>query len=400
MNRYKIPTAIYIKLIHKRLKKTAVSEQSIVKHQKRNNDAKINLALLLNYFPVTFVTTGQTFYLKIPKENQMKLPGTALFVIAAIFAAPAFAQNLLVLNKTENTLAIVDPATLSVVAKIPTGEGPHEVIASADGKLAFVCNYGTGPKPGNSLSVIDLVAKKELRRVDLGGFYRPHGIVEADGKVYFTSELSRTVARYDPVANKIDWVMGTGQSISHMLVITPDKKRIYTANIRSDTVTGISLTGPPLPENIIQIPVGKQPEEGIAVSPDGTEVWVGHNEDGGISIIDTATNKVKEVVKLAQMPIRLKFTPDGSKVLVSDPKAGEFIVIDAKTRKEIKRVKAEGTPVGIQLQSDGKRAFVARMEAGNVGVFDLEKMEFVGTINPGQGPDGMAWAVAITGGSK
>jgi YVTN family beta-propeller protein len=325
----------------------------------------------------------------------MRSLGIALFVIVSIFAAHPYqaqAQNLLVLNKTENTLAIIDPATLTVVAKIPTGDGPHEAIASADGKLAFVCNYGA-QKPGNSLSVIDLVARKELRRVDLGGFYRPHGIVEADGKVYFTSELSRTVARYDPVANKIDWVMGTGQSISHMLVMTPDKKRIYTANIRSDTVTGISLTGPPLPENITQIAVGKQPEA-IDVSPDGKEVWVGHNEDGGISIIDVATNKVKEVVKLAQMPIRVKFTPDGSKVLVSDPKAGEFIVIDAKTRKEIKRVKADGTPVGILLQPDGKRAFVARMEAGNVGVFDMEKMEFVATINPGQGPDGMAWAAA------
>jgi YVTN family beta-propeller protein len=322
----------------------------------------------------------------------MRLLGVVLFAIISVFTVQTAAQNLLVLNKTESTLAIIDPTTLAVIAKIPTGEGPHELITSTDGKMAFVCNYGTGPKPGNSLSVIDLAARKELRRVDLGGFYRPHGIVEADGKVYFTSELSRTVARYDPVANKVDWVMGTGQSISHMLVITPDKKRIYTANIRSDTVTGINLTGPPLPENITQIAVGKQPEA-IDISPDGKELWVGHNEDGGISIIDTAINKVKEVVKLAQMPIRVKFTPDGSKVLVSDPKAGEFIVIDAKTRKEIKRVKAEGTPVGIQLQPDGKRAYVARMEAGNVGVFDLEKMEFVGTINPGQGPDGMAWVV-------
>ncbi len=295
------------------------------------------------------------------------------------------------LNKTENTLAIIDPATLAVIAKIPTGEGPHEAITSADGKLAFVCNYGA-QKPGNSLSVIDLVARKELRRVDLGGFYRPHGIVEADGKIYFTSELSRTVVRYDPVANKIDWVMGTGQSVSHMLVITPDKKRIYTANIGSGTTTAINLGAPPNDANITHIAVGKQPE-GIDVSPDGKEVWIGHNEDGGISVINTATNKVKEVVKLAQMPIRVKFTPDGSKVLVSDPKAGEFIVIDAKTRKEIKRVKADGTPVGILLQPDGKRAYVARMEAGNVGVFDMEKMEFVATINPGQGPDGMAWVI-------
>jgi YVTN family beta-propeller protein len=324
----------------------------------------------------------------------MRLPFITLFVFIFIFTVQISAQNLLVLNKTENTLAIIDPKTLLVIAKIPTGEGPHELIASADGRMAFVCNYGA-QTPGNSLSVIDLAARKELRRVDLGGFYRPHGIVEADGKVYFTSELSRTVVRYDPVKDKIDWVMGTGQSISHMLVITPDKKRIYTANIRSDTVTGISLTGPPLPENITQIPVGKQPE-GIDVSPDGAEIWVGHNEDGGISVIDVSTNKVKEVIKLAQMPIGIKFTPDGGKVLVSDPKAGEFIVIDAKTRKEIKRVKAEGTPVGILLEPGGKRAFVARMEAGNVGVFDLEKMEFVATIEPGKGPDGMAWSVMPT----
>lgn len=307
-----------------------------------------------------------------------------------VFAMQAPAQNLLILNKTENTLAIIDPKTLAVVGKIPTGEGPHEAITSADGRIAYVCNYGA-QKPGNSLSIIDLVAKKELKRVDLGGFYRPHGIVEADGKIYFTSEMSRTVVRYDPATDKVDWVMGTGQSVSHMLVMTPDKKRIYTANIGSGTATSINLGAPPNDQNITQISVGKQPE-GIDISPDGKELWVGHNEDGGISIIDVATNKVKEVVKLAQMPIRVKFTPDGSKVLVSDPRAGEFIVIDAKTRKEIKRVKAEGTPVGILLQPDGKRAYVARMQAGNVGVFDMEKMEFVATISPGQGPDGMAWA--------
>jgi YVTN family beta-propeller protein len=315
-------------------------------------------------------------------------------VFISIFVIQASAQNLLVLNKTDNTLAIIDPNTLAVTARIPTGEGPHEMATSADGKIAYVCNYGA-QKPGNSLSIIDLAAKKELKRVDLGGFYRPHGIVEAGGNIYFTSEMSRTVARYDPATDKIDWVMGTGQSVSHMLVMTPDKKRIYTANIGSDTTTSINLNAPPTPENITQIAVGKKPE-GLDISPDGKELWIGHNDDGGISVIDTATNKVKEVVKLAQTPIRIKFTPDGTRVLVSDPKAGEFIVIDARTRKEIKRVKADGTPVGILVEPDGKRAYVARMTAGNVGVFDLEKMEFTGTIEPGKGPDGMAWSVMPT----
>lgn len=325
----------------------------------------------------------------------MRLFSAVLFALILVFAHNVSAQNLLVLNKTENTLAIIDPKTLAVVAKIPTGSGPHEVITSADGKTAYVCNYGA-QQPGNSLSIIDLVARKETKRVDLGGFFRPHGIVEADGKIYVTSEVSRTVFRYDPKTDKIDWVAGTGQSGTHLLVMTPDKKRIYTANIGSATATAINIAGPPNDANITQIKVGPQ-SEALDVSPDGKELWVGHNADGGISVIDTATNKVTEVIKLAQMPIRVKFTPDGSKVLVSDPKASEFIVIDAKTRKELKRVKAEGSPVGVLVQPDGKRAFIARMGAGNVGVFDMEKMEFTDTITPGLGPDGMAWSIANLG---
>jgi YVTN family beta-propeller protein len=315
-----------------------------------------------------------------------------IFSIVHVFAQEktSKASYLIVLNKTESTLVMIDPASLQVVARIPTGANPHEVAVSADGRTAYVANYGA-QTPGNSLSVIDLIARKEVRRVDLGGFYRPHGIAQVDGKIYFTSELSRTVARYDPVSDKIDWVMGTGQSISHMLVVTPNKKRVYTANILSDTVTAINLGAPPTPENIVQISVGKKPEA-IDVSPDGREIWVGHNDDGGISVIDTATNKVKEIFTLAQTPIRIKFTPDGDRVLISDPKAGEFIVVDAKTRKEIKRLKAEGVPVGIQIEPTGKRAFIARMQAGNVAVFDLDRLEFTGSIEPGQGPDGMTWA--------
>lgn len=299
-------------------------------------------------------------------------------------------SSLLVLNKIENTLAIVDPMSLKVVGKVPTGEGPHEVVTSADGRTAYVANYGPQGKPGNSLSVIDLVARKEIKRVDLGPLLRPHGIVLSKGKVYFTAEINRVVARYDPVADRIDWIMGTGQSISHMLVITPDGRRAYTANIVSDTVTSIDFTLP-VPQQVSQIQVGKQPEA-IDVSPDGRELWVGQNGDGHISIIDTATNKIKEAIKVGEVPIRVKFTPDGRRVLVSDAKAGELIILDAATRKEIKRLKVEGTPVGILVAPDGGRAYVAAMQAHKVMVIDLAKMEIAGVIDPGQGPDGLAWA--------
>jgi YVTN family beta-propeller protein len=316
----------------------------------------------------------------------------ALPLLGAMLATTAFADSLLVLNKFEHTLALVDPATLQVTARIPVGVGPHEVAVTADGKTAVVCNYGA-QTPGNSLSVIDLATQKETQRVDLGGFLRPHGIQEVKGKFYFTSELSRTVARFDPASGKLDWVMGHGQSIGHMLVVTPDGKQLYTANILSNNVTALALGGPPTPASITHIAVGPKPEA-IDVSPDGQEAWVGHNDDGGISVIATATNQVVQTFTVGQMPIRIKFTPDGTRALVSDPKAGEFLVVDAKSRTVLKRVPLDGAPVGILIQPDGKRAYVARMQAGTVAVFDLEKLEFVADFKPGEGPDGLAWAPA------
>lgn len=304
-------------------------------------------------------------------------------------AGVAEQSYLLVLNKAENTLAIIDPQGYKVIAKVPTGEGPHEVIASADGKLAFVANYGTQTVLGNSLSVIDLEAKKELRRVDLGALRRPHGIVFINGKVYFTCEVNRLIARYDPAADKVDWLMGTGQDATHMLVATADAKRIYTANIRSNTVTVFDSSIPPM--KVIQIPVGNQPE-GIDLSPDGKELWVGQNTEGKITIIDTATNKVKESLQTGGVPIRVKFTPDGKRVLVSSAESGELIVLDAGTRKEVKRIAVGETPVGILITPDGKRAFVATMQTGQVTAVNLADLTVIKKIEPGQGPDGLAWA--------
>ena len=268
----------------------------------------------------------------------MSLGRTSLFAALVAFAAiaaapPAGAHGLLVvLNKTENTMVAVDPATLKVIGRVPTGTGPHEVATSPDGKLAFVANYGT-QQPGNSLSIIDLVAMKELKRIDLGAFQRPHGIEERDGKIYLTSEVTRSVFRFDPATEKIDWINGTGQTATHMLAVSNDGRKLYTANIGSNSVTAITIgTGPQNPAAIAQIGVGPQPEA-IAVSPDGREVWAGHNGDGRISVIDTVTNTVKESFKAADMPIRIKFTPNGRHAVVSDPRGGELIVIDAATRR-------------------------------------------------------------------
>jgi YVTN family beta-propeller protein len=298
--------------------------------------------------------------------------------------------SLLVLNKSESTLAIIDPATLKVLARVPTGEAPHELTTSADGRFAFVCNYGTAERPGNSISVIEITSRKEVKRVDLGALLRPHGITESGGKIYFTIEGSRAVARYDPVVGRVDWTMGTGQAGTHMVVVASTGK-IYTANRDSDTVSALDPAKGQSAWKITQIAVGKGPE-GIGLSPDEREVWVAHRGDGGLSIIDTATDKVKETLKVGRAPIRVKFTPDGKRVLVSDSQGTDVVVFEAATRKELKRIAVGGVPAGILMQPDGRRAFVASTQANKVLVINLEDFTITATIEPGREPDGMAWA--------
>jgi len=308
-------------------------------------------------------------------------------------AAKAAKPALLVLNKAEATLAIVDPSTMQVVARVPVGDGPHEVATSADGRTAYVTNYG-GQKPGNSISVIDVVAQKEVRRVDLGPLLRPHGIFERGGKLYFTAELSRAVARYDPASDKVDLILGTGQVVTHMLVMHPTRPVLYTTNILSDTATVMELDKPEQPgpgPRLTHVKVGPKPEA-LDVTPDGRELWVGHNDDGGISIIDTETNKVKETIKVGGMPIRIKFTPDGRHALVSSPPTGELTILEAATRKEVRRLKIEGTPIGVLISPDGSRAYVAAAQTGRVVAVNLSDLTVGQSVETGKGPDGLGWA--------
>ena len=260
-----------------------------------------------------------------------------------LFSAEAPKHVLLVLSKPGAKLLIVDPDAKKVIGEVPVGTAPHEVTVSADGNFAFVANYGD-PTPGDSLSVIDLSTRKEIRRKSLGALRRPHGIVESHGKIYFTAEVNKIVARYDPATDSIDWLEGTGQNVTHMLVVTSNERKIFTANIGSDSVSVIAATGNGQNWRVTQIAVGKRPE-GIDISPDEKEIWTALSGDGGVSIIDVETEKVKEtILGLTKHSNRLKFTPDGKLVLISDPQSNQVLVIESSSRKLLKRISRVRTP--------------------------------------------------------
>jgi YVTN family beta-propeller protein len=298
---------------------------------------------------------------------------------------------LLVLNKEDATLAIVDPETGKVRALIPTGDAPHEIAVSTDGKLAFVSNYGA-ETPGSTISLIDLAAHKEMRRIDLGALRRPHGITFADGKVFFTAEINRLVARYDVASSEIDWLLGTGQAGTHMVLVSRDGSRIFTTNIGSDSVSVMERGATPLAWNQTVISVGKGPE-GMDLAPNERELWTAQSRDGGISIVDVASKKVVQTLDVGtKRSNRLKFTPDGRLVLISDLDGGELVVVDVAGRKVAKRLTLGQSPEGILMEPSGARAYVAVNGDNQVAIIDLKALLVTRKIETGRGPDGMAWA--------
>lgn len=307
-------------------------------------------------------------------------------------SAQRVSARLLVLNKEDATLAIVDPAAGNVLGRVPVGPGPHEIVTSTDGRIAFASNYGTGPAPGHTISMIDLASQKEVRRIDVAPLSRPHGLAFANGKLYFTAEADKKIARYDPATNTIDWQFETGQATTHMVLPTKDARTIFTSNIGGDSVSAIQQrAGGAWTQDVI--PVGKGPE-GIDMSPDGRQVWSAHSRDGGVSIIDVVSKKVVQTINLGtKRSNRIKLTPDGKFALVSDLDAGELVVLDAPARTTIARIPLGTMPEGILMPPTGGLAYVAVNGDNYVAVIDLETWQVRKKISTGAGPDGMAWSV-------
>ncbi|MGA2855890.1 MAG: YncE family protein [Candidatus Sulfotelmatobacter sp.] len=319
-----------------------------------------------------------------------------LMVAAAAAAAQTPSPALLVLEKDDRSLAMVDPESLKIVGRAEAGDDPHEVVASDDGKFAYISNYGAfGANPGHTLSVVDLDSQKRLPSIDLGALLAPHGLEFVAGKVYFTAEGSKAIGRYDPASQKIDWVLGMGQNRTHMLVVGKDLNRIFTSNVNSDSIGIVerSKNGDVSGWTETYIPVGKGPE-GFDVSPDGKELWAANSHDGTLSIIDVASEKVTQTLDVhTKFANRLKFTPDGKMVLISDLGTGDLVVLDAAARKEIKRLNLGHGAAGILIVPDGSRAYVAVSRDNYVAVVDLKTLAVSGRIATGRGPDGLAWAV-------
>ena len=223
--------------------------------------------------------------------------------------------------------------------------------------------------------------------------------------MWFTAEGSKAIARYDPVTDKLDWSMGTGQDRTHMIFVSPDTKRIYSTNVSSGTVSIFVDTliqpGKMAPLNATSheewlqtvIPTVRG-SEGFDVSPDGNELWTASSEDGTICIIDLKTKKLSTKINANVLGAnRLKFTPNGNEVFISSLQNGDLTIYDAKTHLEIKKIKTGRGAAGILMDPLGSRAFVACSADNYIAIIDLNTLEIINHIDVGGMPDGLAWSI-------
>jgi YVTN family beta-propeller protein len=317
---------------------------------------------------------------------------------------------LLATSKGNHTLAIIDPMSDRVIARMPIGPDPHEVIASDDGRTAYVSNMGNSSF--HRIDVLDLVGQRALEPIDTGALTGLHGLAFSEGKLWFTAQGAMAIARLDLPSHQVDWIMGTGQTWTHMLVLTPDLHHIYATNVMSGSVSIFDLQpapGPPIaPRPAAQAPSAspnpplvwvhtvvptERGTEGVDLSPDGKELWTASSASGQIYVIDTAARKVAQVLDAKIVGAnRVKFTHDGKRVLVSSLRSGEVLVYDTKARTEIKRLRLGSGCAGVLVAPDDKRAYVACSSDNYVVVLDMRDLMPVDHIDVGPQPDGLAWA--------
>ncbi len=308
------------------------------------------------------------------------------------------AQSLLVVNQGDTSVSIVDPVSAKQIAVIaegtPTMHG-HEIIASADGRIAYLPIYGNVGvgKPGlngNQMLILDLPSRNVVGHVNFGHGVRPHQPVfdRARNLLYVTTELDHSITIIDPQSHKILGAIPTGQPESHMLAISHDGRRGYTANVGPGTVSVLDLVGK---KTITVIPISRETQR-ISISNDDRWVFTADQTKPQLAVIDTGTNKVKSWVPLPGTGYGTAPTPDSRFLLVAVPSANQVAVVDLASMKVIRNLDVPAGPQEILIRPDGKVAYVSCMSSGKIAAIDLSQWKVQSLIAAGKSPDGLAWA--------
>lgn len=334
------------------------------------------------------------------------------FATLLVVAAPALARaqldvsgTIVTANMTANTASVVDIATGATRATYPTPAAPHEVAISNDGRTAAISVYGDRSATGHSLLLLDLTGEKPPRTIEMGTYVRPHGMrfLPGDAKLVVTSEATQRVVIVDVASGKIDTTIATGGTGTHMIVVPPPATRAFTTNVGSGNISMLDLQR----DTLVKLIDAGTRIEGVAISPDGNELWVGANDAKVVIVFDARTGAEITRIEGFGFPYRMAITPNGNTGVVTDPGAERVMLVDAKThriRSTIEMANLEGLPAsaaehpspqGVILSRDDKAAFVTLKGAGMVAVIDLSSTKVVRLLTVGGGSDGVGFSPVV-----
>jgi len=305
---------------------------------------------------------------------------------------------LLVANKGEQTLGIIDPTAAKQLAIVAEGGVTgHEVVASPDGKTAYVPIYGNSGvgKPGtdgSTLAVIDIASRKLLHTVDFGHGVRPHCPMfgPKDGLLYVSTELDQTITIIDPKTLKIVGTVPTGQEESHMFAISNDGRKGYTANVGPGTVSVLDMIAR---KTVTVIPISKTTQR-ISISPDDKWVFTADQTKPQLALIGTASNKVENWIPLPDVAYGTAVTPDANWLVIAMIKTSKVAVVDLKTMKVAQTIDVPKAPQEVVISPDGKMAYVSCDASGKIAAIRTSDWKVASLIDAGKGADGLAWAAA------
>jgi DNA-binding beta-propeller fold protein YncE len=308
------------------------------------------------------------------------------------------AQNgrLLVAQKGDQSLAIVDPASGAVISSVPEGGVTgHEVIASPDGRFAYVPIYGNSGvgmpgTDGSNLVVIDIAAHKVVGKLDFGHGVRPHMPLfgPKDGLLYVTSELDQAITLIDPASLKIVGHIPTGQPQSHMCALSHDGQRGYTANVGPGTVSVLDI---PARKVLTIVPISADTQR-ISISADDRWVFTADQTKPQLAVIDTNTNKVTNWIPLSGEGYGSAVSPDGRWLLIAIPSKNNVDVVDLRAMKLAQSIPVCANPQETLVRPDGKVAYVSCAVSNQVAEIDLGTWKVARLFATGKGTDGLAWA--------
>jgi len=318
-----------------------------------------------------------------------------MIALLALVALVKPSGLVVVVNQQSDSATIVDLASHKTV-HVSVGSGPHEAAVSPNGKRAVVTNYfkpGTGP--GSSLSLLDLDAKKEVKKIPLDRQAMPHGVQWVDDKqVVCTDERNQRLLLVDVDSGKVEREYVTGQAGSHMLSLHLKTNRLVSSNMGGGSVTVFDFkTG----EKLETITTGRECE-GVGIAPNGKTVWAGNRAEDTISVIDMATRKVVKKIDSKGFPYRVQFTPNGKWALIPHAVSGELVVCSVEKMEVVRRIKVGGSfvkvanpsPAVVWPYSDSNFALVTIRNDNSVVLIDLNSGETLTRIAVQNCPDGVA----------